>query len=551
LLSDLNQINVNLKSAIARQDWRAAQNIVSMGLKLQPDNQSFLLDSVVINRELKNWRAAISAYSRVLNSNPSLEMRLINDRIKGEYVQKLPFLVSSERNPIFLVSFILVMSFCIACDFLDVFVNGGYFTFGFSVFVLFTELSYRMFLYLTHGVPGEPFAFPKILNWPTVEIYDKIGTCFHAVRGYDVIPNSTILRVAVSNGVIDELSTAVSDSNGNVGFTDEDIDPHAINILVVGDSFTSNPGNGSSEEALVGLEWPFFFKKALRKKGYTNIRIFNYARQGHGLLQMVDTAADLLGQHRFDIVIFAFIIQDLSRYRYWHTPRVVGGHLRSLRVATPEEDASIVDCRDQRLVDSRVTLQWAETLSKKLIKDDLMQALHRRHSQLGNRVSIRAIYLLSFARLYSWDRFFFGTPFLDSEVTARHKSRFDSSLTNYEADEKFMDAVKRVKKSGAKIVLVNLPTKNELIKGKLIFERNNEPDLLQSLQCIMEEPAWPLLQFIDKDSHVVEAQYQRSKNDFHPSRWAQELFGETLSSLFLSGHLGNLLRKSNSESEIQ
>ena len=270
--------------------------------------------------------------------------------------------------------------------------------------------------------------------------------------------------------------------------------------------------------------------------------ILNYARTGHGLLQMADVAADVAENIKPDIVLFAFISNDIGRYHYWHLSRKIGGVERNFRVRKPNPHASIERGIDEYLVDARVSLAWVQQRVEKGDTDGVMADLLKRYRKLRRRSSHRAVDLFSTRRWYSWDFAFFGTPFIDADELAHRSLGHYLQLSDFEAVPTFVSAIGKIKTAGARIAIVHLPTQEELKKRTIILRRQNERALLQSFERLAgERIAW-LSTIINASKEELDL-YPRMPHDVHPSTWAQELLASAAFRTFQEEPLKQLLQK--------
>ncbi len=496
---------------------------------MDPSNQYLLNLLWSISRRTRRYRQAFRALDRLFELSPRQEVQFFVGE-DGTGYKYAPFIKFSERNHMYLLliaasASILGLSIGFSYGALAAKAAVGALAFG----VVATEVLYRAWLYAHAGIRGEYFAFPRQETEAQhlFAVMDKAIENYDPARGYDMDPNSTAVRVGIIGDRVVETHPVVTDGNGNVGFTDEEFSPSAINILILGDSYTSFPGNGAIADDLEGVEWPYFLKKKMTAEGLGPVRILNYGRSGHGILQMVDTAASVLDRYKPDIVVLAFIKRDLSRFRYWHVNRRIGGVFRGLRMQTPDTNAPVELCNDQYLIDDRITASWAQERLKLGDCDKLLRSLVKKYRRLRRRTSARAINLLSARRLYSWDHMFFSTPFIDIRLSPRVHWPKDGFISNYENDHKFVEAVAQIKASGAQIWPVYLPDSDELVKGEIIANPQ-ESVLLKSLQKIVGRPVIVLKPMTTVDRALVAEKYQRYPHDGPPSAWAQELLADAL-----------------------
>ena len=541
-LTELGKIEASVERALGREDYAELAQLLQAGLALRPTHARFLHILFTLRVLQKQWRSAIRTYSRFLTLYPEREAQFGGFANVGRVSPNLLFFDPAERTRLYLLILLIVTSI----------IGGyGYFQHGLTAAavavgivmgcVVLNEVVYRVWLYFIAGVPGEWEAFPENARPVRFAVLDQESDVYESSRGYDLVPNERFVRIVVNEGEVVEAHSGTTDRNGNVGFTDVDSDVGALNVLVLGDSYTNFLCNGSIADGNEGVEWPYFLKNELSKRGYQNVRILNYARSGHGVLQMADTAVSLL-QLKPDIVVFAFITRDLNRFRYWHIKRTVAGTERYLRIQTPDIHAPLSICNDHYLVDKRINLDWAKDRMQRRDKDDLLQQLITRYRRLRRRASSRAIDLLSLRHLYSWDRIFFTSPFINRRTTRRTAWK-KLDMKSFAEDSQFVSAIKQIQSSGAKLMFVHVPTQEDLVTGTVKFGSTNEPKLLRSLPEVSGEPILFLgsviTQQLKLDPSLAMRKYARHPLDSHPSTWAQKLLGLAFAEMIENAMIGN------------
>ncbi|OAD22436.1 Lipase, GDSL domain protein [Candidatus Thiomargarita nelsonii] len=125
-----------------------------------------------------------------------------------------------------------------------------------------------------------------------------------------------------------------------------------LKILAFGDSFTHWNQKGYT--------WPDLLQENLAKILDVNVSVLNYGRGGYGVLQMFDLAEAKIKEHQPDLVIFAFINDDLTRGRWWTKTVNIGGYTRSL-CSSNKEDFNLKIASDMYyIVNPSVDLAWCQ-----------------------------------------------------------------------------------------------------------------------------------------------------------------------------------------------
>ena len=94
----------------------------------------------------------------------------------------------------------------------------------------------------------------------------------------------------------------------NIGPIEGTYEDAEFRVLVLGDSWSAFTNRTSP-----GL----IFLKDLEELLGVNVEVVNFSRDGYGILQMFDLAADVIDVWEPDLTVFAFITNDLARVRTW------------------------------------------------------------------------------------------------------------------------------------------------------------------------------------------------------------------------------------------
>jgi hypothetical protein len=134
---------------------------------------------------------------------------------------------------------------------------------------------------------------------------------YNAEFGYEYAPNSSAKVVLVREGEVVRTTEVRVGPYGNLGdgvksWTEDD-----FKIAVFGDSFTANP--------VAYNLWTEYLAAPLSTAIRKNVSVMNLARDGFGLLSIIHLAACSLDSVKPDLVIIAFIADDLTRERVWRT----------------------------------------------------------------------------------------------------------------------------------------------------------------------------------------------------------------------------------------
>src|SRR5262249_35580609 len=110
-------------------------------------------------------------------------------------------------------------------------------------------------------------------------------------------------------------------------------------------------------------QWPTAMRATLEAALGRSVDVLNLGRDGYSVLQMMDLAADRVGQMT-DLVVFAFIHPDLVRSRGWMVRRDESDFPRIFRIATPDvADADRSRLIDTALINAAITPAWCQHMT--------------------------------------------------------------------------------------------------------------------------------------------------------------------------------------------
>jgi len=338
-----------------------------------------------------------------------------------------------------------------------------------------------------------------------------VGTTFHAwseatvredpVAGYRHDPDRRVVGVRVANGRAVLSLERTSNSEGAIGPSESADERAATRILVVGDSFTENQRQGTT--------WPALMQTELGERIDGTVSVISRARSGHGLLQMTDVAADVARASRFDVVVIAFISDDLNRARFWQQTRSVDGEPRLVTRLNRDDEGWLAL---SEFYDARIDADWCRRVVQSGGVDDELIADLVSRFELRKRDNPRRIEYASLSSSFLFNRLVYGDPFFGIEGIAA-TPRF--SWSDFRRDPGVVRALKELRSLEAKIVLVHLPQYEEMAAGEYRMS-DQQQSLLRSLEQLAGVPAVNLIERGDvptrpKSLYLLPV-------DHHPSR---------------------------------
>lgn len=427
--------------------------------------------------------------------------------------------------------------------------TAGWFMAAAISILVSAEFLARVVAWAERGIPGEAVLAPRVQLRGGMSRYiqNRPLHTFNAVRGFDYQPDATIVRVTTHESGVVEVATVTTDSLGNLCPSDTAFSPGALRILVVGDSFTSLPGNNDEYFGERNPDWPYICKLLLEGVlGHGRVNVMNFGRPSAGILQMIDIAANRCVELKPDIVICAFITRDLLRPRRYFSVHRIGGRTRELMHTECSPRPDFLHASDTAMVDERITEQWALSQIAQPTKDALLTDLSARHVDLARRMSGRTFPVLARDRSLLLDWLLAGTIFTRFSREAFGKYPL-LEFVDFRTDPGFVSGLNAIRESGAKLLSVHLPTVEELIKGELLFPSPSARALLDSFVDATNQPLHLIGGFISETTQDIEKKYRRTAQDAHPSLWMKEIFARHIADLVLAEpvaqrHLGSKSR---------
>ncbi len=183
--------------------------------------------------------------------------------------------------------------------------------------------------------------------------------------------------------------------------------------------------------------------------------------------KMLELAADRAEEHRPELIVLAPIGDDFTRARWWSREVKEGDRSRWMLSSRKDEFLDPRYASDQVLVDPRATRTWAErmiagagTAEDQALLAELNELYVRRRAERAAALG-SAFRPLALDRLYLLRRLLYG-----EDIHARHtyqKPRVE--YDDFAADSGVVQSIERIKRTGARVVLIYLPLRSELDAG--------------------------------------------------------------------------------------
>lgn len=382
--------------------------------------------------------------------------------------------------------------------------NGALFLASMLVVLVLAEAGYRYYLQnrtlLTFNVTNKP-------------LYQ-----YSASTGYDYIPNTKAVCIYMLNGNIFTYDSISVGPYGNLGdgvqsWTDED-----FKILAFGDSFTANPYKYFS--------WTDHVAEPLGSTLGRSVRVMNLARDGYGVLQMMRLANETLKKVPADLVVIAFIVDDLDRARVWRSKLVINGQERTLlsleKGPLTSTTYQVTPTSDVVLVYPPITAEWCEDQVTSRRKDDQILAGLKKYCQ----TLVAENFTEGFSSLgtsFLFNRLLHGDPF-QSVRTLPRMARID--FQDYRQDEEFVEDVRSLMNQPVPVLMIMLPGYPELKEGRFILT-NQRKSLLESLQHLTGGKVTSAFDYLDHPMPDVEDMFFVPA-DLHPKKLGAQRYAQAI-----------------------
>ena len=333
--------------------------------------------------------------------------------------------------------------------------------------------------------------------------------------GFNYVSNGSVDLSLLVGGTPRRCLSLIADADGNPGR------PHPIasprqRVFFFGDSMTFYQYDG--------LAWPAVFQDLINARG-GEMEITNFARDGTGVLQMIDSAAAVLRRgQRPDLIVIAFISDDLARKRFWRQSyQRPDGSIDVFTSIDPDMTFAPGTYVRATLIHPAATKDWCQRLQQFQDRNDpTLSELRAAYERASHSDSVRAgdiVSLAAFDRSYLLDHLWYRNP--------HHVSRVMdiwTQISDYARDPQFVRNIDLLKTSGVPIVLAWLPQYEELSSGA----RKLTPQTAGLRDSLVRLSGFPLLDLLQPAPLKTADEYFNVPFDAHPSRKGFDLYAQRL-----------------------
>jgi hypothetical protein len=333
--------------------------------------------------------------------------------------------------------------------------------------------------------------------------------------GYRYIPNSSATTALIQNGSVVMFGEVTTDRFGNVGKSPSSWKKSDVKILAFGDSFTANPFSYYT--------WAEYLPDDLARTLNKHVELMNFGRDGYGVLQIFHLANEMGKQFKPDLMLITFISDDLSRARFWRALKSINGDQRLLVTIEPSADPDMRLAEDATMINSSVSMQWCRAAVDSASRtDSIFVGLYAQFMKLAED-NYRSS-LSSLTTSFLFNRIVYRDPF-HSVRKPSHNPR--TNLLDFAADSSFVEDINSLRNQQIPILMVALPTNQDLKAGKYLLSHQQE-ELLESLQNLTGQSVVGLLNSLDGLKGTSESLFLLPY-DFHPSKKGAQVFAKAIS----------------------
>ncbi len=393
------------------------------------------------------------------------------------------------------------------------------FSFLFALFL--SEIGFRAYVYFEN-----PQVFKQRGEVPaSYGLYDRSLWRFDERNGYYYPPGIALNLTMIANGKVAGCAE-VSDVNdqGNIGPSMIVHENPDSTIAVFGDSWTAF--------VVDGLTWPHYLQKKLQERTGKKINVYNFGRDGTGMIHMFRMAADKVPELKPDLAIVAFITDDLDRAMFWRTEVDIDGELRVLTTTVPEAVPPMNKSADTFLLHRDADRDWcARTVGK---RDRVVEEIEDKY----RRVILATMDGLEPAPSLTtpWHSYLYNhivngsaTYFANRRYTVYQNPRL--SVSDFRDVPGFAETVQQVAETGVPLQMMHLAIYGELREEReYILPENGEP-LLSSLEDMVGQKAERTLDHVAIPAGVERIKI--SEDNQHPSAFGMDFYAEAVANMII------------------
>ena len=393
--------------------------------------------------------------------------------------------------------------------------------------LILVEGVYRIYLYKSE--PQQFVLSPVAAEHPAVWYFQDSPWRYNEAFGYEYVPG-IFQGGSITEGKVQSCWDWHTNVRGNIGRIKGDYASADLKVLVFGDSWTAQQRSAKDG---VRMTWPNFLQDSLEATTRRSVHVVNMGRDGTGLLQMFDLAAAKVPEWQPDLVVFAFITDDLTRDRFWRTKAIIDGKSRIMVSLEPDAAPDWRQATDVAVMNHQASREWCERVrDTEAVDDPVVSALEealldgrRRSTLLADPLTVRNSFL--------YDQVVHGTPYRHVAKMAKPSQNPRHEYLEFAADPRMLANVAALEKSDIPYVLAHLAIYPELEADEEFIADQRQLNLLASLEVLTGRVVHGTLDHVKRPVLEPERFSGSFPEDHHPSLEGQIFYAELTARMLL------------------
>jgi hypothetical protein len=374
---------------------------------------------------------------------------------------------------------------------------------------------------------------PRI-QWPTeanaelpqdIGAYDRSPWQFDATEGFRYVANSVFYNAQVVNGKrVTCIRHPVINAYGGEGLSEGAYETAQVKLAIFGDSFTGFTG-------LDYLTWVNYLQRLLQERLARSVYALNFARDGTGVVQMFDVAANELPRYKPDLAVIAFTTNSAVQRRIWRLEKRFGGELRAVTEYKPDRNPDLNSTFETYILEPRADAAWCAAHKDGGPLDDVSAAIIDKYLRFRpRRYSVYTPF-----HSFFWHRVMNGDAFFDP--SGRNPSP-GLSEQDVASDPRLANDIKSISQTGIPYILVHLPYYPEVQSQKKYFTPPDErtgriaEQIALEIRRLTKHPIYEGLGYMPLPIDHPEKMNVSSEN-MHPSAWGMQLYANAVTRIVL------------------
>jgi len=231
--------------------------------------------------------------------------------------------------------------------------------------VFLSELLYRSYVVL---------AFEKKISVPspTIWFFNEPMNVYDKQHGFSYNSGTVEYRLQINNNkatycepayYINAFGTFEKDAS-DFKKAQSESKKTGPRVLVFGASFTTIPYEGET--------WISLFSKKFKEHIDPHVQVLNFGRDGYGITQALELAADIFPKWKPDVILIAFTSADLRNNKFWRKNFEADGRGYTYMTIDPDDDETSTGSKATLFFDHHITKEWCEKVMKNGGEDPLI-----------------------------------------------------------------------------------------------------------------------------------------------------------------------------------